>query len=444
MIERQSNDAKVDFPEGGFKFSHLSVLVTSLCILMLQVGLTYYISFQILGVLIVFSVIWRGRAKIANPLLILASIIIFCIFLSLTASRVPDAISRNTDNLLITCVLVSIYAFLITAIANLSFKEPVRVLEFFKRVSSVTIWSIVLLIFVTDLSILPFLTRESLISQNVTLIDNWTSMQMVEDNFSMHERLGTSPDIDLFYGEQSYLAAVIFAAITSVTIADRLLARYFISSDNSATNTQLSRPKEFFSDNKTRITILLGAAALIYIQSFSSFFYALVFLASISLANRKKIITLKLNANTALLGLVAIVILIYTGYYSFEYYAHRINTITESQSVMQRFASLVEFGLLDFITGVSNVLILPEFGFHNGILYIIGISGFGGLAYLAFIFLRVFSLSRRIDLTLIAVFCTLGIFMQNGGIFSPSKFVILSLVLIPLSCVHRLKNNKLR
>ena len=38
--------------------------------------------------------------------------------------------------------------------------------------------------------------------------------------------------------------------------------------------------------------------------------------------------------------------------------------------------------------------------------------------------------------------CVLGIFSQNGGILSPGKVVLLSLVLIPLSCINQLRLQK--
>lgn len=414
-------------------------LLLSACIIFLQVGFTYYWSFQILALVLLLTVIFKNRPLVVNLVPMLLSTAIFTIFLSSKAFNVPLAISQSSENIFITFIGVVGYAIMIISAPNIAFRSPENILLFFKFVSAATLIAIASLIFVTDLSIIPFLNREILILQNTTLIDNFTTLEVLADDFAMRARLGLEPDIDLFYGEQSFLSVVIFACITSNIISDRLIRTMSLPKHERARNAHQGKSFSIRNFNLQGFVLPAALASMVYIKSFSSFFYALVICVSLFLSIRHRRFHLKLTATGIFIILMVVILLGGIVWSAFDYYVYRLSTVSDSVSFEQRFASIFDFGFQEYLIGISRVADIPQYGFQNGILYIIGISGLGGICLIAFLFYRVYILARPVRLSLLAIMCIFGIFSQNGGIFSPSKVVLLSLVLIPLSCVNLIR-----
>ena len=414
-------------------------LSLSACIIFLQVGFTYYWSFQILALVLLLTVILKNRPLVVNPVPILLSTAMFTAFLSLTAFNVPLAISQNSENIFMTFIGVVGYAIMIISAPNIAFRSPENILYFFRFVSAAALIAIASLIFVTDLSLIPFLNREVLIIQNATLIDNFTTLEVLAADFAMRTRLGLEPEIDLFYGEQSFLSVVIFACITSIIISDTLLRAISLPRHERARDAHQGKSFSFTNFNLQGFVLVAALASMLYIKAFSSFFYALVICASLFLSVRHRRFHLKLTPARLLIILLAVILLAGIVWSAFDYYVLRLSTVSDSISFEQRFASIFDFGFQEYLIGISHAADIPRYGFQNGILYIIGISGLGGICLIVFLFYRVYILARPIRLSLLAIMCIFGIFSQNGGIFSPSKVVLLSLVLIPLSCVNRIR-----
>jgi len=414
-------------------------LVFSFCILFLQVGITYYQSFQTLALVILLFVIFKNRPSIVNLAPIFLCIALFIGFLSLTTIIVPLAVSENSENIFITFIGVVGYATMIIIAPNIAFRSPGNILYFFRFVSSATLIAIASLIFITDLSIIPFLTRETLILQNTTLITNYATLEVLLMNFDYLEKNGLSADLDLFYGEQSFLSVVIFSCITSQLICNSLLRIMSPTNHGRLRDTNQKKSFSLANYNLQGIVITVGIASMVYIQSFSSFFYALVICASLFFFTKHRRIDLKPTLGKLLVISLVIILLGYVVWSAFDYYVHRLTTVSDSISFKQRFSIIFDFGILYYIKGVGNAANLPQYGFQNGILYIIGISGLGGICMLTFLFYRTYSLARPLRLSFLAAMCVLGIFSQNGGILSPNKVVLLSLVLIPMSCVNRFR-----
>lgn len=405
------------------------------CILLLQMGFSYYLSFQTLAVFLLSVVLIRYRPVVLNQLSILLVLLMFAVFVLFTAMHVPVAISENSDNIAYTTLGVLGYAAMIILAPNLAFKSPEGVLRFFRFVSTMTIMICGVLIAVTDLSIFPLLSRETLILQNATLVTNYTSVEALVDNFAYLHDADLKPNIDLLYGEQSYLAVVLFACVVSRIVSDNAMRRL------SPTTFRLGHKKAKWSLlaylDKQGMVVGIGLSAMIYIQSFSSFFYVAIVVASLVWAYRARLSRIKLNLTGLFVMLVGVGILGKVAMSAYGYYAYRFNSVSHSGSFDQRFSSAFDFGLQEYIVGITSAAQMPPMGFQNGVLYIIGIAGIGGIAMMVYVCYRVHLLSRHNGLSAMTVLCVLGVFSQNGGIFSPNKVVILSLVLIPLACGNR-------
>lgn len=413
-----------------------------MCMVFLQMGFTYYVSFQTLAVLLVAMAIVRGRPGLRDQSSILLVMAMFSVFLLFTAMHVPVAISENSDNIAYTTVGVLGYAAMIVLAPNLSFRSAETVLRFFRFVSTMTIVISVGLICVTDLSITPYLSRETLTLQNATLVTNYTSVDALVDNFAYLYDAQLKSNIDLFYGEQSYLAVVLFACVVSRIVCDTALRRL----NPPAEPPRLRGKKSRKAGGKTPVLARLntqgvvtglGLGAMIYIQSFSSFFYVAIVAASLAWSARLRLSRIRLKLTSATIMLLGLVLLGKVAASAYGYYAYRFDSVSESGSFDQRFSSAFDFGLQEYIVGITSAAQMPPMGFQNGVLYVIGIAGIGGIAMMVYLCWRIHVLARPLGFSAMSILCVLGLFSQNGAIFSPNKVVILSLVLIPLACGNR-------
>lgn len=412
-------------------------LMLSFCIIFLQTGFTYYLSYQTLGMLLLIAIAMKGRPVLVNSSLVFVAMVAFTVFLVLTGFRVPVAISENSDNLPLTTIGVVGYAALILAASNLLFLSPRVVLRLLRYASGVTILISAGLLAAVDLGLFSSLTRESLILQNASLITNYISMDDAADSFAYLRASDLKPNIDLFYGEHSFLATVLFACVTCRLICEKVMTDPSLRPPLPVARRRGRGVISFVQRHSQALIVTLGAGSMIYIESFSSFFYVLVVCLSIMLSTRHRFFRAKMNLTRLLIMGVAVFILVEVALFVFEYYANRVSTISESTSFDQRFSSFFDFGLQDHLLGMADVSKMPRAGFHNSITYVIAIAGVGGIGFLIFVVYRVYVLARPLNLALLAVACVLGIFTQNGGVFSPNKVVILSLVLLPLACADR-------
>ena len=416
-----------------------------MCMVFLQMGFTYYVSFQTLAVLLVAIAIGRCRPGLRDQSSILLVMAMFSVFLLFTAMHVPVAISENSDNIAYTTVGVLGYAAMIVLAPNLSFRSVEAMLRFFRLVSTMTILISVGLICVTDLSLTPYLSRETLTLQNATLITNYTSVDALVDNFAYLYDAQLKSNIDLFYGEQSYLAVVLFACVVSRIVCETALRRLNLPTDGPFLPRRRGKKPRKASGktpllarfNTQGVVTGLGLGAMIYIQSFSSFFYVAIVAASLAWSARLRLSRIRLNLTSATIMVLGLLLLGKVAASAYGYYAYRFDSVSESGSFDQRFSSAFDFGLQEYIVGITSAAQMPPTGFQNGVLYVIGIAGIGGIAMIAYLCWRIHVLARPLGLSVMSILCVMGLFSQNGAIFSPNKVVILSLVLIPLACGNR-------
>ena len=322
-------------------------LLLSICIIFLQVGFTYYLSFQALALVLLLVVIIQNKPLVVNQVPMLISFAIFAAFLALTTINVPTAVSQNSKNIFITYIGVVGYAIMIFSAPNIAFRSSENILYYFRYVSLVTLVIIVGLICVTDLSLIPFLSRETLILQNTTLIDNFATLDILLEDISARSRLGAKLDMDLFYGEQSFLSVVIFSCLTSYIICDSILMKIDPTRHAQALYLQQSKSFSFSNYNTRSYVIIVALASIIYIQSFSSFFYALVIGVSLFLSDGHRFVHMKLTAKKLFFISLAVILLGWVVWSVFDYYFLRVSTLSESISLEQRFASIFDFGILE-------------------------------------------------------------------------------------------------
>jgi len=269
----------------------------------------------------------------------------------------------------------------------------------------------------SDLNLFNFLNREALLQQNTRLVENWAEQQIIDQSFRINQIIRH----DLFYGESSALAVVLFACLGCFVFSSKGLNKYSAETGNL----------NYFSKKNYNLIIIIGLLCLFYIQSFSANIYG-VFVFFFCFIKERDSIDRIFDIKSIILILVVVISF---SFFTYEYFLHRL-TQQDSQSFDQRFGLLSSITIAEVFMGLDESRI-PYFGrlqMQNGCIYIVAISGLGGLTYILVLIRSVYLQASSFGLSLFSVFLILGIMMQNMGIFSPNKMVIMGLVLIPLAC----------
>lgn len=416
-------------------------VVFACLVLLIQDGITYYVSVQTAALVFLASVLLQAGLIVRFTCGALVVYVMFSLFLLGTAVLMPDTISQNSSDILITVMGILGYVALMLAMTNLRLVRAEWILLFYRRSATAIIVAIVTLVAITDLDIIPGLTREYFIYQNVGLITNYTTMDVLEADFAAREAMGVAPDIDLFYGEQSFLSLVIFASLVSYAISSRALR---------CLQGEVAGPTGEGDSWGVSSTVLIGGVAcMVYIQSFSSLFYALTLLGFVSINVLRGNWAPRLSLVRAVLMLFMVLSLTWVACETGPYYLYRLTTISESLSAQQRFGILLDFLPQDFIFGLHEPERMPPFGFQNGIIYLVMTGGVGGIFIIIYILNRIARLAHPLGLATLSVLAVIAVFSQNGAILSPNKLIILSFLFIPLitrepvSMTSRLESFKL-
>lgn len=390
----------------------------------LQVGLSYYISFQMLALIVVLTIAYRSRIVVVNKaaLFFIHGLLLFSI--AITEHYSPMVISRNSINYLYTIIGIMLYAFLIMAIVHLRPKKIGRILLVFRFASAATICALSVLLVLTHLELTPLLDRKAMLMQNSSLVTNYSDEEMLERNLERQDIPGYEIRPDLFYGEASYLGVVLFACLGSFMLTSKLISEYM--------NGIRSVVLESSSHGKYgRYVVIVGILSLLSLSSLSSIVYAMVLLFHGSVAIIKRY--LSFSKLFPYIACLAVFLFAYPDI--LQYFFFRI-TMEDSVSLAQRFGSLLNFDASDYLFGVKDESKLPEEGFHNGLFYIIAISGLAGILYTILILRAVHRLAKPIKMSGLLTLIVLALIMQNGAVFSPNKVVLFALILLPLSCVR--------
>ena len=395
------------------------------CVIFLQSGYSYYVSFQVLALLLLILVVFWHGYNFKISMLGIFSIFLFISFIVYTAIFSPLVINTKSTNIFLTVAALLVYSLMIFGLSLLYIKRYINSLFFMRQLASSLILALFIVMIFSELNFIPFLNREILTMQNIGLIDNFTSIEDIELNILFDQWI---PKVDLFYGEPSFLAIVIFASLGSFEIANK-------SVENFGGQSFIKKGVRFA--NLYNLTPILGIAMLVYIQSFAAIICAVV-VAFYSFL--PKIISKK---TSHINWVFYTILIIFVVAFSWDYFIYRISMV-QSYSFEQRFGLIFEMSPTDWIFGLKDDSMLPVVGIHNGVIYLIAISGVGGIAYFLYLLRHVYLSTTTIGLSVYAVLLILAIFMQNGGIFSPNKIVLISLVLLPVAAVRSAEKDVIR
>lgn len=390
-----------------------AIFILTLSLIFLQEGFNYYVSFQILALITVATLIFSTTRTIKAEMLFSVAFFVFTFFLAITAVSSPKIISENSSNIFITSIGVLGYAVMIGCLPHLKMKRASLILHVLRSVSLATILALAGILVVSESKVVPSLDRKAMTQQNSRLIDNFSDPDALSADDAINLLLGQTDRIDLFYGEPSFLAIVLFTCLGCFIITSKFLV-------------YTSHGEKHTSFKSYELILSIGIILLLYVQSFSSIIYALIVIYFAFIKGKIKRENL-LPSITFLIvfGIVFLAI-------SYEYLIYRF-TQTDSVSFAQRFGFLLDIGIEDLLIGIKDV---PTGGIQNGLLYIIAIAGFGGILYVTSLLRSVYTLSTPIKSSTLLILLVLAIMMQNGGVFSPGKVVLFSLVLLPLACAR--------
>jgi hypothetical protein len=398
-----------------------------LSLVFLQEGFTYYLSFQVVALFVLITLVLSSGGRVRFSLLDLLGFIAFLVQLVMTAVFSPFVISTNSSSIFLTTIAVLVYAAAIFHMPLLRVRRPEQLLLALRKVSAAVILMLVSILLVSESKIVSFLDREAMLGQNARLIDNFTDIDALSKDQAFRMLIGEEARIDLFYGEPSFLAIVLFTSLGCHLLTSKLLAL--------SGHAQSSVASARISSRMMDLAPYLATLCLLFIHSFSSIIYALVAIYFLFMKQRAA----KQKRGSSVL--VLLVFGIAFGVFGFEYFMYRL-TMAESLSLTQRFGFLFELTLIDMLVGVRDIAKLPEYGIHNGLFYIVAISGVGGLIYLLRLLRNVYVLAKPLKLSVLMCTLMLAILMQNGGVFTPNKVVLFGLILLPLACSRTIRRKQ--
>lgn len=316
-------------------------------------------------------------------------------------------ISRSSENIIKTGLLlwgISMFHFLI---ANIHFKGPVRRLQdiIFGSVR-LALYTLFVLSVVSHSGLVPGLSLESLRLQNAKLIDNQSDLSSIKETIALNNGANIESRMDLFYGEPSFLALVVFV----------LILCGFLTGHRREGN-----PLNFL------LPIFAGCIVLLLTESLSAILYVLtIFLVLIY----GRYVNVRFSRGIIRLSLVIIVSLVV----DWDYLLYRIVRADQSVSVLQRYGWVFLNRSIESwsIFGLSEQALLPDFGIQNGIIYLFATAGIFGLGYMWILMKRLFLL-ENMYLRFLFIMVLVSFYFQNGAPFSLSKTFLILLIFVSLS-----------
>ena len=392
--------------------------------ILLQVGFSYYVSFQTIALLIVFCLVIKYFKKLNFKTQDFLAFILFVVLAIITAIQAPNVVSPNSDNLFLTMFALVFYSGLIFFMPLLIFSNPLRIFLFFHKVSKWLIISLLGLLILSESGIISTLNRQAMRLQNANLISNSSDLDSIIETMALNSTLDVSLRIDLFYGEPSFFILILFTSLSCFIITKKGIKKFqFLGSDKIL----------IYED---RLLTILAIMAMLYVQSLSSVIYSAILIYFLF---KGQLIKKKLLYK----NITIIALLVFT--FSYFIYDYLLSRLVEGSglSFYQRFGWVVDLDIITIFTGLKNSNLLVDGGIHNGLIYILLIAGIGGVFYIFRLLRNVYFRANKLEYGFLAVLVVLAIIMQNGAILSINKIVISSLILLPLACTENvLKKNK--
>jgi hypothetical protein len=399
-------------------------IIFAISLVFLQEGFSYYLSFQCVGLLLILYITFFCGPVFKNIDVLFLVVFLFTLSICITGFNAPLVLSRASSNILLTLVAIVTYSLIIIALLNVRVNNFSFILNMFRVSSALTICALAFLLIIQDLSLFESISRESFFLQNNRLITNYSSIDALQNEIIGRAKRDILLRIDLTYGEASYLALVIFTCVGCYMLTTKLLTDSTVSPKPETIMPSLISKRYI-------VVVLLGFLSLLYIRSLSSIIYAgLIFLFyfRIHIFGQLKLVN-------AFILVVSLLSAVYMFTDIFDYVIHRL-TMRDSLSFSQRFGSLFDFGIYEYAFGLKDESMIPEAGFHNGLIYIVAISGLAGISFFTFLIYKVYFLSRLVGMPSFFILLFLAQVVQNGAVFSPNKIVLYAMILLPLSCAR--------
>ena len=207
----------VMFPEDKIA-ANLSLMLLAACTVFLQYGFSYYVSVQTFCLVFVIIFCWLGRPFFRN--IIFVALLFTWLFLFnwsyFCFSSHAEMLYQNTFLRLCSVTLFSAFALAVTSV---EFQKPEFLHRSMRVLARCVLCFLLLTLFISEFEILQGFDRRYFILQNSDLIFNRTDIDTLNAEIFGATRNNRPLRVDLFYGEPSYLALVIyvFASILSLT-----------------------------------------------------------------------------------------------------------------------------------------------------------------------------------------------------------------------------------
>ena len=422
----------------NFILSLLSILL-AIAVLFIQYGYSTYVSFQFICAVAIVVLFILARPMITNAR---SSLVIFTLFFIFNwcyfslSSHAPAIYHDPFTRMLTTTV----YSALIIAVANIEYQKPEIIIKFMRNLSRSVLTLTLIALTLSETAIFNNFDRASLTLQNADLLFNRGGIDKLTLEVDASARTQRPLRIDLLYGEPSYLALIIlifsFTLIATTQMISKLASQLY-----NLAQLRSARMGRFDT------AIILGSMlTLVMIKSLTSLlaFLALSLYLIVRLVLRKNYYKNIRNLSWVTLIFFLLAALdpnrIFEGAYDELY--RRLSTLSASMSFQQRFGPILQFSLDEWLFGIYSSMIDQKIGYQNSMITVISSGGAGGLLFLFSIFFQTFTKMKVNFGFVLAIPCLIAILFQNGELFSPDKFFLLSCFLSVVSIWNQLDSNR--
>ena len=398
--------------------SNVLIYTLVLCFLFLQIGISSFFSFAFLGTLILLILFFKTTyfKRTLFIRFLLTWLIFFFGYLYYTyldVSSLELIVSFSSLSKIAMFLIASLILLVSMSRIRSSCSSYISNLVFSASLFLLLITN--LLYWLSQINLIPFLAPDYFYTQNSSLLDNSTKITTIEDQI----RFIGLPRNDLFYGEPSFLALIIFVCCSILLLhSDSLSENQFI--------IKYSR-KSVIKLNLRIIILIASFVTLLSLNSLSGFIYLVILFYFSGVRFR---IT-SINILPILLSLLFI-----ASFLDIQFILNRLD-FSNSLSFQQRFISFLDLPVVQLLTGDQSISNMTyDVGFHNGFATILLLSGFAAIPYLFSLYLNIFTVSP-VKYHILSLFVLTAIIAQNGAIFSLYKLFIFIFFRLSLSTLPR-------
>lgn len=370
-------------------FKLFFIVLLSSSVVFFQSGYSYYVSFQTLLFLVFTFFVFSCESVIKFSFLIF-----FLLFISILSVSFNYVVHPWVfpENISVYSVLLFLVLFFIVPQLRLGYEN-----KFYYDVVIISSLCIVLFLFML-LCINNFFYTDYFFLQNSTLVTNFSSIEKLENALA-----AGSVRQDLFYGEPSFLALVLFICYTVFAIS-------FEDENSCMCRNRMLSFVIFFS----------VLTSLILVEAKSGYIYLVVIFVHYVFVTVSKRVSIFFT-------FFAICIVMLGGVFFIEIFSE----LFKSGTFIQRFNGVVYFFDLHLLFGVHDRRLIQDTGIHNGLVFAHTI---GGVPLLVLFFVSSIQNTYRLSFIskFIFIMAYFALIQQNGGVFALGKVAMLFLLFFPV------------